>query len=228
MANQTNKFTGKLLSKIIPDFNPDDERHFQGYRHTPPKGGETPALAQENLLGLESGSDIIKNPIWRQLLIRKLGLMLGFPTHVPAITSTTAFFLYHLGEHFTGPAILVKCTPGMCHLNSICLWDRNRHQLDLVTGYCMRQGEWFSHSWCVPKGERQVIETSQRMDFYFGLRFPKSWSQEWLKQSRIKIRELRISDNSRIRTIKTRVGTTLKLSQPPKFIEPTTDETSET
>lgn len=66
-------------------------------------------------------------------------------------------------------AELKKGLPSQCHYNSSCLWDSDRDNLVLMTGYALTDdGMWRQHSWCVYKESGKIIETTEPRIGYFG------------------------------------------------------------
>lgn len=64
-----------------------------------------------------------------------------------------------------------KGRPSQCHFNSALLWDANRGQCQIATGYALSQdGCWRQHSWVVQPltVKYRVWETTVRRIAYFG------------------------------------------------------------
>lgn len=68
-----------------------------------------------------------------------------------------------------------------CHTNSAYLWDDNKDQLRICTGYALTNddGIWRQHSWCWDKRGQRVIETTTRRQLYYGVRFRKAEAKKF-------------------------------------------------
>lgn len=75
------------------------------------------------------------------------------------------------GIKFAGRAKMMRGQPSQCHFNSGNLWDNNRDNSFLCTGYALsRDGMWRQHSWVAvmtPKSYK-VVETTEPRASYFG------------------------------------------------------------
>lgn len=75
------------------------------------------------------------------------------------------------GRRFAGKSHSSKGLLNECHYNSACLWDENKDNLWIATGYALnRDGIWRQHSWCVFPTKRswRVVETTNKNVQYFG------------------------------------------------------------
>lgn len=75
------------------------------------------------------------------------------------------------GRRFAGKSILMRGEPCSCHSNSVSLWDENRSDVYVATGYALsKDGVWRQHSWCVKPTKRswRVVETTEKRVQYFG------------------------------------------------------------
>jgi hypothetical protein len=129
-------------------------------------------LHADELLKTNFESDPKEDLVWKDLLEARLRFIAGNGANIAKFEYYYIhYYVYQYGHCFDGkPMMVLGRRDGFCHQNSVALWSMNRRRLDLVTGFCYRNGEWFEHSWCVPKHENRVIETSQRMQIYFGFR----------------------------------------------------------
>lgn len=215
----------KQLTLRLPEYGPNDEERFLGYRFWLPRTASYPDKILQNLKAIDRHDEFMHDPVWSTLLEYKLELLLGFPTDVPKMRNhVLSYRLLLFGECFLGPAIKLPLTQGQCHLNSSALWKLNARQLDLVKGFVMRRGEWFVHSWCSPKLERQVVETSQVMDFYFGFRYPENMARAMATADEKDASNLIIRDIPRRANRRTRLGTELTMALPPQLRAPSPEE----
>lgn len=76
------------------------------------------------------------------------------------------------GEFFYGSSYMRKGRPSRCHENASLLWDANRNNTKIATGYALSEdGLWRQHSWVVQElesGRLRVWETTVRRVAYFG------------------------------------------------------------
>ena len=140
---------------------------------------QLPNDAERTLL-LNHATAIKEATVWGNILEKKLRFICGDGVRIASFESFWIhYYIYHYGQCCTGrPIMAYGRRGGFCHTNAIHLWNLNRSRMELMRGFCCRLGEWFEHSWCVPKHENQVVETSQKMDVYYGFRFPADMAQE--------------------------------------------------
>lgn len=67
----------------------------------------------------------------------------------------------------------VRGEPCRCHQNAANLWDRNKAEISIVTGWALsRDGIWRQHTWCWQTPVRgrtgRVVETTTKRVAYFG------------------------------------------------------------
>ena len=77
------------------------------------------------------------------------------------------------GQFWFGKNVkMMPGTPSRCHENSAFLWNENRENTLICTGYALsKDGMWRQHSWCIKIGARsnQIIETTKPRIAYFGV-----------------------------------------------------------
>lgn len=75
------------------------------------------------------------------------------------------------GQFWTHSPKLMKGEPSQCHYNSCCLWNNNKKNTLIATGYALsKDGMWRQHSWVIHIKLRsnQVIETTVPRIAYYG------------------------------------------------------------
>lgn len=75
------------------------------------------------------------------------------------------------GSRFAGRAKMMRGEPCQCHANSANLWNENRGDALICTGYALsKDGMWRQHSWCVVRNARsyKVVETTEPRISYYG------------------------------------------------------------
>lgn len=76
------------------------------------------------------------------------------------------------GQFWYGDILkMKKGEPCQCHYNSANLWDRNRENVKIVTGYALTvDGMWRQHTWCLQVKPRKniILETTEERICYFG------------------------------------------------------------
>lgn len=87
------------------------------------------------------------------------------------------------GQLWYGDRItFMKGEIGQCHANSAALWEANKSQVMLATGYALAlDGMWRQHSWCIwikPRKNR-VVETTVKMQAYFGFVMTREETEEF-------------------------------------------------
>jgi hypothetical protein len=66
----------------------------------------------------------------------------------------------------------------VCHRNSAEVWAQDVQGYRLCYGYALADGRWIEHSWVLD--EEHLIETTYRMEAYFGLVLtPEEASVSW-------------------------------------------------
>lgn len=69
---------------------------------------------------------------------------------------------------------------GQCHLNSTYLWNQNRENFQLCTGYALFENVWYCHSWLIDRADNMIIDTNPALyEKYFGCELSYQDS-EWL------------------------------------------------
>ena len=80
----------------------------------------------------------------------------------------------------------LKMMPGensMCHRNSALLWEANKKNCKLCTGYGLsKDGIWRQHSWCSQK-KQVVVETTTPRELYFGFEMTPAESEKFLYEN---------------------------------------------
>jgi len=59
-----------------------------------------------------------------------------------------------------------------CHDNAQRWAERRSSQYTYATGYALAKQIWRPHSWLIDFNKKQVIETTVRMEVYFGFDYP--------------------------------------------------------
>jgi hypothetical protein len=82
--------------------------------------------------------------------------------------------LLNRGELFDEPAELVPGEPSQCHLNVARLWNEQKGEVSIVTGYALSEDNlWRQHSWLIHEklttGRYRLIETTVKRVKYFGV-----------------------------------------------------------
>lgn len=79
-----------------------------------------------------------------------------------------------------------------CHANVAGLWDINREQIQIVTGYGLsKDGIWRRHSWCrdmqqpvrnrgLKDGLYRIVETTRKRKLYFGFILTDQEAEEFV------------------------------------------------
>lgn len=71
--------------------------------------------------------------------------------------------------------------PDRCHQNAIWLWEDNRDDMRIATGYALSDdGGWRSHSWCVDVGGTRVFETTEPRADYYGFIMTEEECEDFL------------------------------------------------
>lgn len=79
---------------------------------------------------------------------------------------------------------LMRGRPNGCHENSSALWDCNKDDLILMTGYALSEdGMWRCHSWCVGVETGLVIETTELRVAYFGFALSPNEAAEFFRNN---------------------------------------------
>jgi hypothetical protein len=66
-------------------------------------------------------------------------------------------------------SVIKKGAPISCHANSAKLWNKNKKDLSIMTGYALNvDGMWRQHTWCVQKSNNLIIETTGKRVAYYG------------------------------------------------------------
>lgn len=68
-------------------------------------------------------------------------------------------------------AKMMKGRPSQCHKNSCNLWEQNKHNTRICTGYALSSdGIWRQHSWLLlfKANTNQIVETTVKRIAYFG------------------------------------------------------------
>lgn len=78
------------------------------------------------------------------------------------------------GQLWYGDIIkLKKMKTSRCHENSFNIWDKDKENSKIVTGYALsKDSMWRSHSWIITKynnGNIKIIETTEPRELYFGV-----------------------------------------------------------
>lgn len=140
------------------------------------------------------------DPTWREIA-NKNGWTLDYPLQDPVLENlknkllglggwavclhleTDAAKILSRGRRFAGKAHMKRGTPSQCHSNSAALWDANRGQTVLCTGYALsKDGMWRQHSWCAIKTPRsyKVVETTMPRVLYYGFVLSDNESEYFL------------------------------------------------
>ena len=121
----------------------------------------------------------LRNPNWLELRRRLLalgGFVCCVPMHDPDLPDILA-----RGQCFAGRAIPMPGAVSRCHMNAARLWDANRDQITIATGYALSpDGIWRQHSWGVRCATGQAIETTvSRLRYYGFLLTPEACARFW-------------------------------------------------
>lgn len=91
------------------------------------------------------------------------------------------------GQLWTNTPKLMEGDPSQCHYNSCCLWNRNRTDTLIATGYGLSEdGMWRQHSWVIhmkTSGNR-VIETTVPRIAYYGYVMNNKMCQEFYNNNK--------------------------------------------
>lgn len=75
------------------------------------------------------------------------------------------------GQFFYGSNYMKKGRPSRCHENSSLLWEANKSNCKIATGYALSEdGMWREHSWVVQElaTKYRIWETTEKRIAYFG------------------------------------------------------------
>ncbi|GHP00741.1 hypothetical protein KSF_107880 [Reticulibacter mediterranei] len=134
-------------------------------------------------------SKAIKNSVPMVLLALEQKLLAHGGTRMVYVNEPDLAQLLERGEVFEGRAKLVRGEPGHCHSNAARLWNEQRAELSIATGYALSEdGLWRQHSWLVrtqPKGsQRQLIETTIRRIKYYGFLLTEEEAEAFSRANR--------------------------------------------
>lgn len=90
------------------------------------------------------------------------------------------------GRKFAGRSISMPGEDCACHSNSAFLWDANRDQLYICTGYALsKDGMWRQHSWCVKPTKKswRVVETTLKRIQYYGYIMHETEAEQFLQDN---------------------------------------------
>jgi hypothetical protein len=96
--------------------------------------------------------------------------------------------LFRSGAVFDEPAELIAGEEHSCHANVACIWNQNKEELAIGTGYALSgDGLWRQHSWLVRKepiaGQYRLLETTIKRLKYFGILLTKSEAQAFYEMN---------------------------------------------
>jgi len=105
---------------------------------------------------------------------------------MPAFEEHIEQLLKH-GEIWTPASLILKRgNINQCHSNAALLWEANKTNLKLATGYYLHQdGMWRSHSWCLRKNTKggRIVETTRPAILYFGITLTEEEAEEQVYNS---------------------------------------------
>lgn len=91
------------------------------------------------------------------------------------------------GQFFYGDhARMKKGYPSRCHMNSSLMWNANRGQCQICTGYALSEdGLWRQHSWVVQPltVKYRIWETTEKRIAYFGFIMTDEECQEFYENN---------------------------------------------
>ena len=108
----------------------------------------------------------------KTLILRDLLFQFGGETILTDFYDDELDKVLERGQIWYGDKItLIKGRTSMCHHNSCDLWETNKSQSRICTGYALGEdGTWVQHSWLIQQKLRQnrLIETTSKRLLYFG------------------------------------------------------------
>lgn len=129
---------------------------------------------------LERQQDVLEEaPELRPLIDRILGLA-GLTVLTPVVEEHLRPLLER-GEVFSGrDPVRMTGAAIQCHMNTARLWEANRSEVSIVTGYALSDdGIWRQHSWGFMKGTGRVVETTEDRLLYYGCRLTDEESEQF-------------------------------------------------
>ena len=118
----------------------------------------------------------------RQKLLDFAGEAVCFPAYEEDLDNILSHGQFWVGHN----AKLMRSKPNRCHANSANLWEQNKNNTRICTGYALSEdGMWRQHSWLVWHKARsnQIIETTVRRIVYYGFVMPDDMCQQFADEN---------------------------------------------
>ena len=118
----------------------------------------------------------------RQKLLNFAGEAVCFPAFEEDLDNIMRYGQFWVGSN----AKLMRGEPNRCHANSANLWEQNKNNTRICTGYALSEdGMWRQHSWLVWHKARsnQIIETTVRRIVYYGFVMPYDMCQQFADEN---------------------------------------------